>query len=589
MQRFERTVGCGLVRAEHKKEAIILVGWVNRRRDHGALIFIDLRDRTGIMQIVISADEQPDIHRLAHGIRDEYVIGVTGVVAERAPGTINQELPTGTWELRAHALTIFNRSKTPPFQLEDADNVEEELRLQYRYIDMRRPVMLNRLVARHNFIFACREFLHKEKFYEVETPILTKNTAEGAREFLVPSRLHKGTWYSLPQSPQLYKQLLMAGGLERYFQVARCFRDEDLRADRQPEFTQLDLEMSFITESDIQDVIERLMQHVVRATTGQEVTLPIQRMSYADAFQQYGCDKPDLRFEMIIHNITNVFAGSELSVIRDALVAGGEVGCLLIKNANFSRSQFDAWVARAVLLGAKGMIWVRLRKDFSCESPIAKYLPADFFKRVQSAIFNAQDGDILFIIVGSYHETWTQLGRLRLQVGEELELIDKKDLRWLWITDFPLLEYNQESRRWVSCHHPFTAPQIGWEKQKPDQLRARAYDLVLNGVEIGGGSIRIHDSATQRAIFDLLGLNEGSMQDHFGFLLEAQDLGFPPHGGIALGIDRLVMLLLGCTSIRDVIAFPKTQRGFDPLMKAPTSVDATKLRDYGIIVRSGSE
>lgn len=589
MQSFERTTGCGLVTSIHKKTVITLAGWVHRRRDHGALIFIDLRDRSGIMQIVISAEQHPKIHALAQTIRPEFVIGVTGEVTERAAGTINHELATGAWELCAQSLTIFNRSKTTPFQIDDADNVDEELRLQYRYLDLRRPEMLKRLAMRHDFVFACREFLNKEKFYEVETPILTKNTAEGAREFIVPSRVQKGSWYSLPQSPQLYKQLLMAGGIERYFQIARCFRDEDLRADRQPEFTQLDLEMSFVNEIDIQNVIEGLVQCVVRITTGQELSLPLPRMEYADAFQKYGCDKPDVRFGMTIHNATTLFAGTELSVVRDVLKSGGEAGALLVNNTQFSRSQLETWVARAVSLGAKGMIWVRLRADAPCESPIAKYLPADFFARVKAIIPEAQEGDTLFIIVGAYHDTWIQIGRLRLQLGEELGLINKEEFQWLWVTDFPLLEYNQEAQRWVSCHHPFTAPQEGWEHQKPDQLKARAYDLVLNGVEIGGGSIRIHDAAMQRAIFDLLGLNEGSMQDHFGFLLEAQELGFPPHGGIALGIDRLVMLLLGCSSIREVIAFPKTQRGFDPMMKAPTKVDPIKLREYGIIVRTGSE
>jgi aspartyl-tRNA synthetase len=589
MQKFERTTGCGLVTESHKNCSITLVGWVQRRRDHGALIFIDLRDRSGIMQVVISADEYPDVHKIAHTLRPEFVIGVTGKVTERVAGTINRELATGALEMRAQSVTIFNRAKTVPFQLEEADSVDEELRLQYRYLDLRRPEMLQKLAARHTFTFACREFLNREKFYEVETPILTKNTAEGAREFLVPSRLHKGSWYSLPQSPQLYKQLLMAGGIERYFQIARCFRDEDLRADRQPEFTQLDLEMSFVNEHDIQELIERLIQYVVRATVGKEVPLPLQRMTYAEAFENYGCDKPDVRFELLIQRITDVFAGTNLSVVHDVIKGGGDAGALFIKQAAFTRSALDGWVARAISCGAKGMIWVRLREQGSCESPVAKFLPDDFYARVRKIIPEAQDGDMLFIIVGAYHDTWVQLGRLRIQLGEELGLIDHAQLRWLWVTDFPLVEYNKEARRWVSCHHPFTAPQPGWEQQKPDQLRARSYDLVLNGVEIGGGSIRIHDAATQKAMFDLLGLNEGAMHDHFGFLLEAQELGFPPHGGIALGVDRLVMLLLGCTSIREVIAFPKTQRGYDPLMKSPSVVEQSKLREYGIVVRSGSE
>jgi len=583
MAGFTRTASCGQVTEAMVGQTITIVGWVHRRRDHGKLIFIDLRDRSGIVQVVISSELSPATHAAAEQVRSEYVLSLTGNVVYRSAGTINKDLPTGLLEIQVAQLTILNSAKSLPFQLEEASSVDEELRLQYRYLDLRRPEMLSRLRVRHEMIFAMRSQLDREGFYEVETPILTKNTAEGAREFLVPSRMHKGSFYALPQSPQLYKQLLMAGGVERYFQVARCFRDEDLRADRQPEFTQLDLEMSFINEEDIQGVIERLIKYVVETVFQREVVLPLPRMKYDDALEQYGSDKPDVRYGMKINRLTPLFAGTELGFLRQVLSRGGEIGGLILRGQSLSRAAFDSWVDKAKSLGAQGMLWIRLHQNESCESPIAKYLPQDFFKSVQQLIPDAVDGDVLFVIAGSYRESWTQLGRLRTQLAEAYHMIDHKALQWLWVTDFPLLEYNSEKRRWTSAHHPFTSPQAGWEQQEPGQMKARSYDIVLNGVELGGGSIRIHDATTQRKVFDLLGLDEGEMKNHFGFLLEAQQLGFPPHGGIALGIDRFVMLLAGCSSIREVIAFPKPQSGFDPLMQAPTTVSAEKLVEYGLI------
>ena len=582
MEFFERTTGCGLVNESQVGTAVTLCGWVDRRRDHGNLIFIDLRDRSGLMQIVLSQEFSAEALKTAHEIRSEYVISVTGSVVLRTQETVNPDLPTGKVELQVTSLTILNTAKTMPFNLDDACCVDEELRLTYRYLDLRRTEMLERFALRHKIIFAMRQFFDAEGFYEVETPILTKNTAEGAREFLVPSRVHQGQFYALPQSPQIYKQLLMAGGIERYFQIARCFRDEDLRADRQPEFTQLDIEMSFIKEGDIQSLIERLLQKILKLAVNHDVQLPLQRMSYDQAMREYGSDKPDIRFDLKINDLTSVFADTQLAFLKSVISNNGKIGALHVKNNQFTRSELEGWVNKALKNGAKGLVWLRYTAEGTVEAPVAKFLPADFVERVQKIVPDFAKGDTLFIIAGPYKDAWTQLGRLRLQLGEALELIPHEKMSLHWVVDFPLLEYDADSKKWNSVHHPFTSPQAGWETQDPADMKARAYDIVLNGVELGGGSIRIHRPEVQQKVFDMLGFNEGLMQQHFGFLLEAQQLGFPPHGGIALGLDRLVMLLLGCDSIRDVIAFPKTQSGADPMMHAPTAVEDKKLADYGL-------
>lgn len=581
MQAFKRTTGCGLVNANYLGKTICLSGWVHRRRDHGGLIFIDLRDRSGIMQLVFNPDFSIDAHTQAHSLRSEYVISVCGVVIERSADVINKELPTGRWELQVSQVEILNSSKALPFQLDEAANVDEELRLTYRYLDLRRPEMQRHFAIRHKVIFAMRELLNKHEFYEIETPILTKNTPEGAREFIVPSRLHHGHFYSLPQSPQLYKQLLMASGMEKYFQVARCFRDEDLRADRQPEFTQLDMEMSFINEKDIQDTIEQLLQHVYKTVFQEDIEIPFRRMHYDEAYNTYGCDKPDLRFGLPIHDATGIFANTELSFLREVLDKGGKVGALHVPKHEFSRSELEGWVGKAQKMGAKGLLWMRVREENKIESPVSKFLGEDFFAELQKVFPNIAPGSTVFLVAGPYHKAWETLGRLRLGLGQELNLISEKN-EFLWVTDFPLLEYDEEAKRWNAMHHPFTSPQAGWEALEPGQIKARAYDVVLNGIELGGGSIRIHNREMQQKVFDFLGLTNEQVQQKFGFLLTAQELGFPPHGGIALGIDRLIMLMTKSASIRDVIAFPKTQRGYDLMMNAPTPVDEAQLKEYGI-------
>jgi aspartyl-tRNA synthetase len=585
MQPFKRTISCGLITEQQLDQTITLVGWVARWRDLGNLIFIDLRDRSGIMQIVFSIDGSPKAHEQARFIRSEFVISVTGKVVRRSVDLVNKQLATGAFELQAQEIVILNKSKPLPFDLENADSVDEELRLTYRYLDLRRNTVTARFKKRHDIIFAMRQALDEQGFYEVETPILTKNTAEGAREFLVPSRIHIGSCYALPQSPQLYKQLLMAGGIERYFQIARCFRDEDLRADRQPEFTQLDLEMSFVNEIDIQTVIEKLLEHVLRKVFGTTLSIPLPRMTYDTALELYGSDKPDLRFGLAISDVTAVFADTSLSFLKAVLEKNGKIGMIHVmqKQGTFSRSELEKMVDKTLKNGAKGLVWIKYNDDLTFDSTISKFLPVDFVQRVQTIVPDFKPGSTLFMIAGDYKETWTYLGRLRLVLGHELNLIDEAAMQWLWVTDFPLLEYDAKEKRWQSAHHPFTRPQDGWETKEPGDIKARSYDLVLNGVEIGGGSIRIHERELQRRVFQFLGFDEEMMSGHFGFLFEAQELGFPPHGGIALGLDRLIMLLLKQASIRDVIAFPKTLRATDPLMVAPTPVSEQKLVDYGLM------
>lgn len=579
---IRRTVECGLVNSEHKGTIIALTGWVHRRRDHGGLIFVDLRDRTGLMQLVFDPHVSKETHALAESIRLEYVIGVKGRVIDRAANTINNSMKTGLWECVVETLEVLNGSKTPPFAIDDTQVIDEEVRLAYRYLDLRRPSMHHNFAMRHRVIFAMRQFLDAQRFYEIETPMLTKNTPEGAREFLVPSRLQKGSFYVLPQSPQLFKQLLMASGMERYFQVARCFRDEDLRADRQPEFTQLDIEMSFCDELMIQDLIERLLQLLFKTILGKDIVLPFLRMTYDEAFAQYGCDKPDLRFGLPIIDMGPVFADTQLQFLKTIVAQSGRIGALHVDNHLFSHSELNRWVDKAHELGAKGLLWITMNQQGEIESPVHKFLPTDFVTRVQSLAPSFGKGSTLFIIAGAYQYAWSLLGQLRLLLGKQLDLIPEDIYSFLWVTHFPLLEYDEKDKRWNSVHHPFTAPCEGYDQGDLASIKARAYDIVLNGVEVGGGSIRIHNRAEQQKIFTMLGLDQAKMEEKFGFLLQAQEYGFPPHGGIALGIDRLIMMMTKSSSIREVIAFPKTQKGLDLMMHAPSVVEQDTLKEYGI-------
>lgn len=582
MQRFERTTFCGLIDESFVGKEIALAGWVNRRRDHGGLIFIDVRDRSGLMQLVFNPEFSQQTHKEAESLRSEYVIAVKGKVVNRAPGMVNPAMKTGAFEMQVTQLTIFNRSKTLPFQLDELTNVDEELRLKYRYLDLRAPEHQARFALRNKVTFIMREFLQEQGFYEFETPILTKNTPEGAREFIVPSRITKGSFYALPQSPQLYKQLLMAAGMERYFQIARCFRDEDLRADRQPEFTQLDIEMSFVKEGDIQHLIEQLLKTIWKKIFNVDLMTPFSRMTYDEAFSSYGSDKPDLRFQLKIQDCSSLFKNTEVKFLKSVLDAQGKIGCLVINDYQFSRSELDQWSEKAPKIGAKGLLWIRFKEDGSPDSPIAKLLPASFLDECKKLIPEITNKSTIFIIAGSYKPTWTSLGRLRLELAQALHIIPQNQFHFSWIVDFPLLEYNEETKSYDAMHHPFTSPQDGWQQLQPDQIKAKAYDVVLNGIELGGGSMRIFDADVQHKIFELIGLSQEQARSKFGFLLEAQEYGFPPHGGIALGLDRFIMLMCGAQSIRDVIAFPKTASGYDPMMDSPVAVSSEQLKDYGL-------
>lgn len=580
---WKRTHYCGTVNKELVGQAVTLNGWVNRRRDLGGLIFIDLRDRTGLVQIVCSPEVlSEEQYRLAEGLRQEYVVSVSGVVRPRPEGQANPNLATGEIEVDVQSLEILAESKTPPFPVDRAADVDDTLLLRYRYLDLRRQPLQETIAARHRIVHYVRNFLDSHGFLEIETPMLTKSTPEGARDYIVPSRVHHGKFYALPQSPQMFKQLLMIAGFERYYQIARCFRDEDLRADRQPEFTQIDLEMSFVEAEDIMNLMEEMMIGLVKAITGREVPAPIPRISWAEAMLRYGSDKPDTRFGMEIVDVTDSVSQSQFRVFAAAIAAGGVVRGLNAKGcgAKFSRREIDNLVEEAEKYGAKGLIWINVGEG-EIKSPIAKFLSEQETTAILRKL-QAESGDLLLLVADAAPTAADVLGRLRLSLGKQLGLIDENRCDFIWVTDWPLFEYSEEEGRWVAAHHPFTAPHdedLGILATDQKNVRAKAYDLVLNGIELGGGSIRISRKEVQMKMFEALGLSEAEVQEKFGFFLEAFEYGAPPHGGIAFGLDRLVMLLTGRDSIRDVIAFPKTTSAMDLMVGAPSAVSPQQLRE----------
>jgi len=576
-----RDTWCGQVLGDRVDGEARVAGWVHRRRDHGGLVFIDLRDRTGIVQLVFNPDEAGEAFELGHKLRAEDVLSAAGPVVRRSPETVNPELPTGEVEIKVSAAELLADAETPPFQVEGfAGEAGEDARLRHRYLDLRREPMREALELRHRVVVAMREFLDREGFLDIETPVLTRSTPEGARDFLVPSRLQQGSFYALPQSPQLFKQLLMVAGFERYYQVARCFRDEATRADRQAEFTQLDVEMSFVDGEDVIEVNERLLAHVFEAVGGPRIELPMQRMCYAEAMGRFGTDRPDLRFGLELVDLGEALRETEFKVFRSVLEGGGAVRGINAGRRELPRSELDGLISRAQELGAKGLVWA-FREGEGWRSPTAKFLSEAELAELNARL-GAEEGDLLLLVADQRPVTNAVLGQMRLDLAERFGLIDENEHRLLWVVDWPLMEWNAGEKRWDALHHPFTAPAGEFDPGDPGAARAQAYDVVWNGQELGGGSIRIHDAEVQQAVFAALGIDAAEAEARFGFLLEALRYGAPPHGGIAYGVDRIVQRLYGAETIRDVIAFPKTASGFDLLTGAPAPVDQSQLKELGI-------
>lgn len=584
MSDLQRTHTCGQLRKEDAGSEATLSGWVDTRRDHGGVIFIDLRDRYGKTQVVFNPEHNLETHQQASALRSEYVIAVKGKVAERPEDMVNPNLDTGAIELFVDKLEILNTSETTPFEITADTEVSTELRLKYRYLDLRRPLMQKYLAFRHKVCQVARQYFDKNNFIEVETPFLTKSTPEGARDYLVPSRINRGQFYALPQSPQLFKQILMVSGFDRYFQIVKCFRDEDLRAQRQPEFTQLDLEMSFVREDDVITIIEDLMVEIFNKVLDKKISAPFQRLAYHDAMKLYGCDAPDLRFEMTIKEITDIAKKSDFKVFKSVAESGGQVrGINATGCAKLSRKEIDDLTTFVNQFGAKGLAWFKVDEK-GLTSQIAKFFTAELQSEIIER-FKAVPGDLLLFVADKESVVSQALSQLRLNIGKSNGLIDEKEFNFSWIVDFPLFEFNEESDRYDSLHHPFTSPHqddLQILEEKPLDVRARAYDIVLNGVELGGGSIRIHRPDIQKRIFHLLNIDDDTAQKRFGFLLEALKYGAPPHGGIALGLDRMVTILLGLDDIREVIAFPKTQKATCLMVDAPSEVDGNQLKDLGL-------
>ncbi len=591
---MKRTHHCGQLRLEHVDEEVTLCGWVNSYRDHGNLVFIDLRDRSGLIQVVFDPEYNLESHRLARSLRCEWVIACRGKVRPRGQGLENPKLATGQIEVIVEQLDLLNTAKTPPFETDSADQVNEEIRLSYRYIDLRRKSMQNRLKVRHQVTKITRDYFDEQGFWEIETPMLGKSTPEGARDFLVPSRLYKGNFYALPQSPQLFKQILMVSGCERYFQIVRCFRDEDPRADRQAEFTQIDVEMSFVDADDVMTVNERLIARIFKKILGVEVPLPVPRMTYAQAMDEYGIDRPDLRFDMKLKDLSDLVKDSSFKVFTSVVEKGGVVkGFCAPGGGRYSRSDIEKTMTEFVAdFGARGLAWFKVGAaegggGLELKSSIAKFFTPSQQQQILSR-FNAAEDDLILMVADQVETANKALAPLRVRLGKELGLVREGDYRFIWVIDFPLFEWNEGDKRFDSLHHPFTSP-VPEDLEKldtdPGHIRSQAYDLVVNGSEIGGGSVRIHNPLTQAKVFDLLKITRQQARDRFGFFLKALEYGAPPHGGIAFGLDRLVMLLTGTDNIRDVIAFPKTQRGQCLLTDAPSEVDASQLEELNLRVQ----
>lgn len=587
LDSWKKSHSCGELQKKDIGENIILMGWVQSRRDHGGLIFIDLRDRSGITQIVFDPEDSAEAHQKAHYIKNEYVIAIEGIVVPRLAGSENPNIPTGEIEVKAKQIKILNISEALPFNIDDKLEINDNLRLKYRYLDLRRPKMQINMNLRHQTCMEIRNYLNNKGFLDIETPFLTKSTPEGARDYIVPSRVNPGKFYALPQSPQLFKQLLMIAGFERYYQIVRCFRDEDLRADRAPEFTQLDMEMSFIDREEIFNLIEEMFVHLFKRILNIKIKTPFLKIDYQEAISKYGTDKPDLRFGMEIIDLSEIFQDSSFRIFQDVIKNQGKICAIKIEeDREFSRKKLDDLQLFISSFGAKGLSYIKFKEGKDFQSSIAKFLSPEEIENIKIKT-NAKPGEIILIIADQEKVVYEALGNLRINLANDLNLInqDKKEFNFLWVTNFPLLKYNLEEKRYDAVHHPFTAPlneDLDLLDSDPLKVRSKAYDLVLNGNEIGGGSIRIHNNDLQKKIFKLLGIDDKKAEQKFGFLLQALKYGAPPHGGIAFGLDRMVMLLTGAHSIREVIAFPKTQKATCPLTDAPSEVDYKQLKELHI-------